>query len=118
MALVGNDGIVGTAIFLGGESTSSRAVVVVAGQAFRMSAMLLLEEFERNAADEKAWSEAVKAGTIASFNDYLIAFPAGAHAADAQAELGFGAVVAFPNSVMGLARPAGLATVSFGLGQR
>jgi CRP-like cAMP-binding protein len=50
MALVGNDGIVGTAIFLGGESTSSRAVVVIAGQAFRLSAMLLLEEFERNAA--------------------------------------------------------------------
>jgi CRP-like cAMP-binding protein len=49
MALVGNDGIVGTAIFLGGESTSSRAVVVVAGQAFRMPATLLLEEFERNA---------------------------------------------------------------------
>ncbi len=47
-ALVGNDGIVGTAIFLGGESTCSRAVVAVAGQAFRMPAMLLLEEFQRN----------------------------------------------------------------------
>jgi len=46
---VGNDGIVGTAIFLGSESTCSRAVVAVAGQAFRISAMLLLEEFERNA---------------------------------------------------------------------
>jgi CRP-like cAMP-binding protein len=46
MALVGNDGLVGTAIFLGGESTCSRAVVAVAGQAFRIPAMLLLEEFE------------------------------------------------------------------------
>ena len=48
MALVGNDGLVGTAIFLGGESTCSRAVVSVAGHAFRIPAMLLLEEFERN----------------------------------------------------------------------
>lgn len=49
MALVGNDGIVGTAIFLRGESTCSRAVVAVAGQALRMPAMQLLEEFEHNA---------------------------------------------------------------------
>lgn len=49
IALVGNDGIVGTAIFLGVESTCSRAVVAVAGKALRVPAKLLLEEFERNA---------------------------------------------------------------------
>lgn len=48
MALVGNDGIVGTAVFLGWESDCSRAVVVVAGRAFRMPATLLLEEFEQS----------------------------------------------------------------------
>ena len=47
-ALVGNDGIVGTAIFLGGDSTCSRAVVAVAGHALRIAAADLLEEFERN----------------------------------------------------------------------
>jgi CRP-like cAMP-binding protein len=47
-ALVGNDGILGTAIFLGGESTCGRAVVAVAGEAFRIPAKSLLEEFERN----------------------------------------------------------------------
>ena len=50
MALVGNDGVVGTAIFLGGEPTSNRAVVAIAGQAFRLPATILLEQFERNAA--------------------------------------------------------------------
>jgi hypothetical protein len=34
-------------------------------------------------ADESAWAEAVKAGTIVAFNDYLTAFPAGGHAAQA-----------------------------------
>jgi uncharacterized caspase-like protein len=35
------------------------------------------------AADETAWLEAVKTGTAASFNNYLTAFPAGGHAAQA-----------------------------------
>jgi CRP-like cAMP-binding protein len=48
IALVGNDGIVGAAIFLGGESTCGRAVVAVAGQAFRIPARFLLKEFERS----------------------------------------------------------------------
>ena len=50
MALVGNDGIVGTPIFLGGESTCARAVVAVAGDAFRIPAAFLQEEFEQNPA--------------------------------------------------------------------
>lgn len=49
MALVGDDGIVGTAIFLGGDRACSRAVVAVAGQSFRIPATLLLQEFERGA---------------------------------------------------------------------
>jgi CRP-like cAMP-binding protein len=47
-ALVGNDGVVGTAIFLGGERACNRAVVAVAGQSFRIPALMLLEEFQRN----------------------------------------------------------------------
>ena len=49
-ALVGNDGLVGTAIFLGSDRTCNRAVVAVAGQSFRMPATILLERFERTAA--------------------------------------------------------------------
>jgi uncharacterized caspase-like protein len=39
---------------------------------------------EDKTTDESAWLEAVRAGTIASFNGYLTAFRAGAHAAQAQ----------------------------------
>jgi CRP-like cAMP-binding protein len=48
-AVVGNDGIVGTAIFLGGATSCSRAVVTVAGEAYKLPAPALLEEFERSA---------------------------------------------------------------------
>jgi CRP-like cAMP-binding protein len=47
MGLVGNDGIVGVALFLGGETTPNRAVVQIAGDAFRMKAKVLRTEFER-----------------------------------------------------------------------
>jgi CRP-like cAMP-binding protein len=45
MGLVGNEGVLGVALFLGGESTCSRAIVPVAGDAFRLPARLLQEEF-------------------------------------------------------------------------
>ena len=45
MGLVGNDGVLGVALFLGGESTCSRALVPVAGDALRLPAKLLQEEF-------------------------------------------------------------------------
>jgi CRP-like cAMP-binding protein len=45
MGLVGKEGVLGVALFLGGESTCSRAVVPIAGGAFRLRAKLLLEEF-------------------------------------------------------------------------
>jgi CRP-like cAMP-binding protein len=45
MGLVGNEGVLGIAIFLGGGSTCSTAIVAVAGDAFRLPAKLLREEF-------------------------------------------------------------------------
>jgi len=45
MGLVGNEGVLGVALFLGGESTCSRAIVPVAGDALRLSAKILREEF-------------------------------------------------------------------------
>jgi len=47
IAVVGHEGIVGIALFMGGESTPSRAVVQSAGQAFRLRASLMMEEFNR-----------------------------------------------------------------------
>ncbi|MBA2672303.1 Crp/Fnr family transcriptional regulator [Ramlibacter sp.] len=47
IAVVGNEGIVGTSIFMGGETTPSRAVVRGAGHGYRLKAHLLKEEFDR-----------------------------------------------------------------------
>ena len=47
IAVVGNEGIVGISLFMGGESTPSRAVVQSAGQGFRLKAALMLQEFNR-----------------------------------------------------------------------
>jgi len=47
MGLTGNDGVVGVALFLGGDTTPNRAVVQIAGDAFRMKAKMLQEEFAR-----------------------------------------------------------------------
>jgi CRP-like cAMP-binding protein len=47
IAVVGNEGIVGISLFMGGESTPSRAVVQSAGQGFRLKAHVLKEEFNR-----------------------------------------------------------------------
>jgi CRP-like cAMP-binding protein len=47
IAVVGNDGVVGIALFMGGESTPSRAVVQNEGWAYRLKARLLKEEFMR-----------------------------------------------------------------------
>jgi CRP-like cAMP-binding protein len=50
IAVVGNDGVVGVSLFMGGGSTLSRAVVQSAGQGFRLSAQAMMEEFNRSAA--------------------------------------------------------------------
>lgn len=44
---VGNEGMVGIALFMGGDTTSSSAVVQTAGHAYRLPARLLKEEFNR-----------------------------------------------------------------------
>jgi CRP-like cAMP-binding protein len=50
LAGVGNEGMLGVALIMGGNSTSSRAVVQASGVAYRLSAALLLQEFERSGA--------------------------------------------------------------------
>jgi CRP-like cAMP-binding protein len=47
IAVVGNEGIVGISLFMGGESTPSRAVVQSAGQGFRMKAQAIKKEFKQ-----------------------------------------------------------------------
>src|ERR1700693_4151912 len=44
MGLTGNDGVVGIALFLGGDTTPNRAVVQIAGDGLRMKAKILREE--------------------------------------------------------------------------
>jgi CRP-like cAMP-binding protein len=45
--LAGNDGVVGVALFLGGDTTPNRAVVQLGGGALRMKAKVLQAEFSR-----------------------------------------------------------------------
>lgn len=45
ISVIGNEGLVGIAVFMGGESTPSRAVVQSAGWAYRMPAVELRKEF-------------------------------------------------------------------------
>jgi len=47
IAIVGNEGILGISLFMGGESTPSRAVVQSAGHGFRLKAEFLKSEFGR-----------------------------------------------------------------------
>jgi len=47
MACVGPDGLVGFGLFMGGGTTPSQAVVQCAGAAYRLSAAVLVEAFER-----------------------------------------------------------------------
>jgi CRP-like cAMP-binding protein len=47
IAVVGNEGIVGVSLFMGGETTTSRAVVQSAGHAYRLQGQLLKDAFFR-----------------------------------------------------------------------
>jgi CRP-like cAMP-binding protein len=47
MGMAGWEGVVGVALFLGGDTTPNRAVVQVAGRAYRTEARLVREEFAR-----------------------------------------------------------------------
>ena len=48
IAVVGNDGILGVALFMGGETMPNRAVVQSAGHAYRLQGALLKQEFSRS----------------------------------------------------------------------
>jgi CRP-like cAMP-binding protein len=50
IAVVGNEGLVGVATFMGGETTPSRAVVQSAGWAYRLPGQVLKQEFARGSA--------------------------------------------------------------------
>jgi CRP-like cAMP-binding protein len=47
IAVVGNEGVLGISLFMGGETTPSRAVVQSAGYGYRLKAQLLKNEFNR-----------------------------------------------------------------------
>jgi CRP-like cAMP-binding protein len=53
IAIVGNEGIVGIALFMGGETMPNRAVVQSAGRAYRLDASVLKEEFHRAGAVQR-----------------------------------------------------------------
>ncbi|MBC7622305.1 MAG: Crp/Fnr family transcriptional regulator [Aeromicrobium sp.] len=48
IAVVGNEGVVGIALFMGGGSTPSRAVVQSAGKSYRIKAGAMVEEFNQS----------------------------------------------------------------------
>jgi CRP-like cAMP-binding protein len=50
IAVVGNEGILGVSLFMGGETTPSRAVVQSAGYGYRLKSQLLKDEFNRSGA--------------------------------------------------------------------
>jgi CRP-like cAMP-binding protein len=47
ICVVGNDGMIGVSLFMGGETTTSRAIVQSAGSAYRLKGRRLKQEFER-----------------------------------------------------------------------
>ncbi len=48
IAVVGNEGVVGISLFMGGETTPSRALVQSAGHAFRLKSQIIKDEFNRS----------------------------------------------------------------------
>jgi CRP-like cAMP-binding protein len=48
IAVVGNEGVIGVSLFMGGETTPSRAIVQSAGFAYRLMGTRLKEEFNRH----------------------------------------------------------------------
>jgi len=53
LAVVGNDGLLGVAVFMGGESMPSRAVVQSEGWAYQLTSQLLQTEFRQNVATQR-----------------------------------------------------------------
>ena len=48
ISVVGNEGLIGIALFMGGGTTPSRAIVQSAGHAYRLAGQWLKDEFHRN----------------------------------------------------------------------
>ncbi|MEE9103725.1 Crp/Fnr family transcriptional regulator [Pseudomonas nitroreducens] len=48
ISVVGNEGLIGVAVFMGGESTPSRAIVQSAGSVYRLSGQRIKDEFNRH----------------------------------------------------------------------
>jgi CRP-like cAMP-binding protein len=53
VAVAGSDGVLGTSLFLGGNPTANRAVVGIAGEALRLDAKLLRDQFMRGGAFQR-----------------------------------------------------------------
>jgi CRP-like cAMP-binding protein len=53
MGVVGREGVVGVALFMGGASTTSQALIQSAGSGFRLRAAVMHEEFQRGGAFHK-----------------------------------------------------------------
>ncbi|MBD3894742.1 Crp/Fnr family transcriptional regulator [Halomonas sp. ML-15] len=53
IAVVGHEGIVGVSLFMGGETTPSRAIVQSAGEAYRLKGQRLKDEFYRGGAMQR-----------------------------------------------------------------
>src|SRR5471032_2846461 len=47
ISVVGNEGLVGVAVLMGGESTPNQAIVQIAGSAYRLQRQLFKNEFDR-----------------------------------------------------------------------
>jgi CRP-like cAMP-binding protein len=54
VALTGNDGVLGTSLFLGGNPTTNRAIVGIAGEAMRMEARAVRDQFMRGGTFQRA----------------------------------------------------------------
>lgn len=61
VGVAGNDGMVGTALLLGGHSAASRAIVQIGGKAFKVRASVLLNEFSRGGALQRTLLRYVQA---------------------------------------------------------
>lgn len=61
VGVAGNDGVIGTSLFLGGHSTVSRAIVQNGGNAFKVRASVLLNEFSRGGALQRTLLRYVQA---------------------------------------------------------
>jgi len=48
IAVVGNEGVVGTSLLLGGGAATSHGSVLIAGQGFRIGARMIRDEFDRS----------------------------------------------------------------------